>query len=113
MNPFAALVRSDAPQLVPVTPMPRPRQANPARTFGGMFLARANRWGLSPIECEVMRLMANEFLTQAEIAARLHRSPKTIQTICTRARKKMNARNQYQAVVMFDRYFRPQPAVGA
>jgi hypothetical protein len=45
MNPFAALVRSDAPQLVPATPMPRPRprQANPVRTFGGRFPALPNR----------------------------------------------------------------------
>ena len=111
MNPFAALVRS-APPLVPATPMPRPRprQANPVRTFGGRFPALPNRWRLTPIECEIMRLMTNEFLTQAEIAARLYRSPKTIQTICTRARKKMGARNQYQAIVLWDRSMRVENA---
>lgn len=108
MNPFAALVRSDAPQLVPATPMPRPRprQANPVRTFGGRFPARPNRWRLTPIECEVMRLMTNEFLSQAEIAERLHRSYKTIQTYCARIREKMGARNQYHAILLWDRQMR-------
>ena len=113
MNPFAALVRPDAPPLVPAaTPMPRPRprQANPVRTFGGRFPVRPNRWNLTPVECEVMRLMTIEFLTQAEIADRLYRSPKTIQTICTRARKKMGARNQYQAIVLWDRSMRVEDA---
>ena len=110
MNPFAALVRSDAPPPAPVAPKRRPRQANPVRTFGGRFPARPNRWNLTPVECEVMRLMTNEFLTQAEIAERLYRSRKTIQTICTRARKKMGARNQYQAIVLWDRSMRVENA---
>jgi DNA-binding CsgD family transcriptional regulator len=57
-----------------------------------------------------MRLMTNEFLTQAEIADRLYRSPKTIQTVCTRARKKMGARNQYHAILLWDRQMRLEVA---
>lgn len=111
MNMFDALVRSDAQPLVPETPLPRPRQANPVRTFGGCFPVRPNRWSLSPVECEVMRLMAEEWMTPTEVAHRLCRSPKTIFTHCDRIREKMGARNQYHAIVLWDRYFRPQPVV--
>ena len=108
MNPFAALVRSDAPQLVPATPMPRPRprQANPVRTFGGRFPVRPNRWNLTPVECEIMRLTTEDGLTQREVAARLARSCKTIQTHCERIREKMGARNQYHAILLWDRQMR-------
>jgi DNA-binding CsgD family transcriptional regulator len=109
MNPFAALVRPDAPQLVPAaTPMPRPRprQANPVRTFGGRFPALSNRWRLTPVECEIMRLTTEDGLTQREVAARLARSCKTIQTHCERIREKMGARNQYHAILLWDRQMR-------
>lgn len=107
MNPFAALIRSDAPLVAgkPV-PRPRPRQANPVRTFGGMFVAVPNRWGLTPIECEIMRLITEDGLTQREAADRLARSCKTIQTHCERSRGKMGARNQYHAILLWDRQMR-------
>lgn len=106
MNMFDALVRSDAPPFVPATPMLRPRQANPVRTLGGRFPERPNRWNLSPVECEIMRLITEEWLTQNEVAARLIRSAKTIQTHCERIREKMGARNQYHAILLWDRYMR-------
>lgn len=106
MNPFDALVRPAAPSPLAEIARPRPRQANPVRTFGGRFPERPNRWNLSPVECEIMRLITEEWLTQNEVAARLIRSAKTIQTHCERTREKMGARNQYHAILMWDRYMR-------
>lgn len=111
MNVFTALARPLADRPGDALVRPRPRQPQPQRTFGGRFPHRPNRWNLSPVECEIMRLITEEWLTQNEVAARLTRSAKTIQTHCERIRNKMGARNQYHAIVMWDRYFRPQPVI--
>lgn len=111
MNVFTELARPIVDRPGDAIVRPRPRQPQPKRTFGGMLQPRPNRWGLSPVECEVMRLMAEEWMTPTEVAHRLCRSPKTIFTHCDRIREKMGARNQYHAIVLWDRYFRPQPVV--
>lgn len=96
-----------------VVPIERPkrRRLQKPRTHGGRFAERTTPWGLNPVECEITRLMAEEWLSAREVADRLCRDKNTIATYCDRIRKKMGARHQYQVIVLWDRHFRPQPVV--
>ena len=58
------------------------------------------------MQCEIMRLMVDEWLTQREIAKRLFRDHRTIGKHCEYIRDKMGARNQHHAIVMWDRHMR-------
>ena len=104
MSMFAQLVREAPP---PKVAKPRPRRDKPVRTFGGKYTPRMTPWGLTPVQCEIARLMAEEWLTCAEVADRLDLSPKTVSTHCARMRERMDARSLLHAIVLWDRHFRP------
>lgn len=64
-----------------------------------------NPWKLSPMECEVMRLVGEGF-TQTQIATELCLTAKTIHTYTRRGRNKMKAKTLEHAAVMYDRFLR-------
>lgn len=107
MNPFADLTR-------PIVSRPGDALEEPARApraARGPMPERldlpviANPWGLSPVECEVMR-QSVDLLNTKEIGAALGRSPKTIEIHRERMKEKMGAKNLIHAVLIWDRHFR-------
>lgn len=98
MNHWSALTRplKDRPGDPVVDEEPRPLRRR--------YAPVSNLWGLSPAQCEILRLMALG-KAQTEIAEQQHVSPKTIASQLLRAREKMRVSSVGQAVLMWDRHF--------
>jgi DNA-binding CsgD family transcriptional regulator len=65
-----------------------------------------NQWNLSPAEAEVLSLLADQALTCKEAGKQLGKSYRTVENQVCRAMKKMGARSQMHAVLMWDRAHR-------
>lgn len=62
-----------------------------------------NHWNLSPAESQVLGLLAERAATCKEVGKQLGKSNRTVEKQVCSAMKKMGARSQLQAVLMFDR----------
>lgn len=103
MNVFADLGRELMHR--PGDPEPRPQRIK-VMPPPHVMPAVANRWGLRPMECEVMRLSVEEALRTKEIAHRLSRNEKTIEAHKCNIIERMGARNFLHAALLWDRQMR-------
>jgi DNA-binding CsgD family transcriptional regulator len=103
MNPFTDIGRPivDRPGDA-VEPLPAPKRLLPPP----LFLPQVETpWGLTPMECEVLRRVVLGEQSK-EIGAALGRSHKTVDVHCERLKKKMGVRSLLQAALLWDRHFR-------
>lgn len=110
MNPFAELARplkvrpGDA--IAEHRAAPRRRAETCKRGIPNI----ENPWGLSPAQCEVLRLLV-EGLAAGEIADQICISCKTVGSHVQRMKEKMQVTSIMQAALLWDRHFR-QSEVG-
>ena len=111
MNPFAALMEplrcrpGDVIEDIPLSLEPRLMRGGPAHRSTRPTPAVDNPWGLTPAQCEVMRLIIMG-KSHLQVATVMGRSDRSIEDDLRRIRKKMRALNTIAACIVWDRHFR-------
>jgi DNA-binding NarL/FixJ family response regulator len=104
MNVFTELARPIVSRPGDATEAQRPKRVLPAPII---LPHVANPWGLSAMQCEVLRrVVLGE--TAKEIGVALGRSHKTVEVHFERLKEKMGASSMLVAALMWDRHFREE-----
>lgn len=80
------------------------RFASP-RVDAGVYAPKENPWGLTPAEATVIELLC-EGLTAVEVCGRLDLAKTTVAIHTTKMRRKLQARTNTHACLLWDRHFR-------